>query len=258
MRFLVTVIAPSLALVLSGCGGLGEAERHYNAGVELGNEKQFEEAISEYGETIRLDPEHSDAYNKRGALYNVMGLRLLAIEDFDEAIRLNAEHGDAYYNRGNAYAMMAQPERAIGDLNEAIRLDPENELAYIARQQANLHLSEHERFSDRVEEAVRLDPKNPLANCSRGAFYAHAGQYQQAIDNYDEAIRLDSRLAVAYFYCALAHALLNMDANAQKDADIAVELGMDHTTLDKEIGRIKGGRLPGITMEVCQSRTAAR
>ena len=71
MRFLVTVIVLAIALVLSGCGGLGEAERHYSAGVELGNQKQFEEAIAEYGEAIRLDPEHSDAYNKRGELYNV-------------------------------------------------------------------------------------------------------------------------------------------------------------------------------------------
>ena len=32
---LVILLLPVLALVLSGCGGLSEAEEHYNAGVEL-------------------------------------------------------------------------------------------------------------------------------------------------------------------------------------------------------------------------------
>ena len=37
-----------------------------------------------------------------------------------------------------------------------------------------------------------------------------------------------------------------MEANAQNDADKAVELGLDHTTLETEIGRLRGERLPEI------------
>ena len=58
VRLLAMVIVPSLALMLSGCGGLSRAERHYNAGVDLGNQKQIEEAIAEYSEAIRLNPGH--------------------------------------------------------------------------------------------------------------------------------------------------------------------------------------------------------
>ena len=66
---------------------------------------------------------------------------------------------------------------------------------------------------------------------------------------------LESRVGVAYFFRALAYTLLNMEANAQKDADKAVELGLDLTRLDMEIGRIKGGRISEIIVNggICQS-----
>ena len=64
--FLVMALFAALALALVGCGGLSEAEERYNAGVELQEQGSLEEAISEYDEAIRLDPQLADAYNNRG------------------------------------------------------------------------------------------------------------------------------------------------------------------------------------------------
>ena len=64
------------------------------------------------------------AYNNRGMTYNGTGEYDRAIADYSEAIRLNPKDPAAYNNRGNAYSRKGEYDRAIADLNEAIRLDP--------------------------------------------------------------------------------------------------------------------------------------
>jgi tetratricopeptide (TPR) repeat protein len=45
-----------------------------------------------------------------------------AIQDYDEAIRLRPNYAKAFNNRGNAYRKLGQNERAIEDYDEAIHL----------------------------------------------------------------------------------------------------------------------------------------
>ena len=72
--YLVTLLLPMLALALSGCGGgISEAEEHYNAGAELQEQRPHGEAIAEYHEVIRLDPQHAEAYYSRGLAYFNLG-----------------------------------------------------------------------------------------------------------------------------------------------------------------------------------------
>ena len=96
-------------LVALACGGLSEAEKHYNAGVDLQEQDQLEEAIAEYHESIRLNPELALAYSNRGLAYDDLGQHQRAIQDYDEGIRRDPELALAYNNRGNAYRNWASP-----------------------------------------------------------------------------------------------------------------------------------------------------
>ena len=118
----------ALTLVLGGCGGLSEAEKHYIDGVGLYEEGRLEEAIAEYDQAIELDPQYALAYTNRGNAYAGLGQLQRAIQDFDEAIRLDPQDAGAYSNRGGAYVDLGQPQRAIEDLDEAIQLDPNLDL----------------------------------------------------------------------------------------------------------------------------------
>lgn len=78
----------ALTLVLSACGDPSEAKQHNSAGVELAGQGQLNEALAEFGEAIRLDPQLALAYNKRGFAYDRLGQYQRALEDLNEAIRL--------------------------------------------------------------------------------------------------------------------------------------------------------------------------
>ena len=75
----------------------------------------------------------ADEYCKRGAAYFDKGEYDKAIADCTEAIRLNPKDAKFYYNRGNAYGRKGEYDKAIADCTEAIRLDPKHALSYCGR-----------------------------------------------------------------------------------------------------------------------------
>lgn len=76
------------------------------------------------------------AYYNRGSAYAAKGQYDVAIADFDQAIRLNPNYVPAYYNRGVAYAEKRQYDSAIADFDQAIRLNPNDAVAFWLRGQA--------------------------------------------------------------------------------------------------------------------------
>ncbi len=56
------LMVSAMALVFSACGESDEAERLYNAGFALQEQGNPEEAIQQYSEAIRRDPEYASAY----------------------------------------------------------------------------------------------------------------------------------------------------------------------------------------------------
>jgi tetratricopeptide (TPR) repeat protein len=87
-------------------------------------QKEYDLAIQDYTEAIRLNPKFAIAYYNRGISYRKKKEYGLAIQDYTEAIRLNAKYADAYNNRGWSYYNKKEYDLAIQDYETALRLDP--------------------------------------------------------------------------------------------------------------------------------------
>ena len=107
-------------LPLTACGGgdSDKAAEHYVQGTVYTAVGQWQNAIKEFDESIRLDPEAADAYNNRGAVYAELNQFQKAIHDYDEAIRIEPDLSDAYYNRAIAYG-------DLGVLGRLSRITPQ-------------------------------------------------------------------------------------------------------------------------------------
>ena len=102
----------------------------YNRGIAYAKKSQYDRAIADFNQAIRLDPDSIFALNNRGAAYARKGQYDDAIADFNEAIRINASYAITYNNRGIAYAKKGQYDRAIEDFDQAIRFDPKDTSAF--------------------------------------------------------------------------------------------------------------------------------
>ena len=64
-------------------------EMFFNRGYAYYDKKQYDEAIKDYTEAIRLDPNYAWAYNNRGNVYYSKKDYDRAIADYDEALRVD-------------------------------------------------------------------------------------------------------------------------------------------------------------------------
>jgi tetratricopeptide (TPR) repeat protein len=137
-------------------------------------------------------------YNSRGVAYDDKGNYERAIQDFSEAIRLDPNSEIAYYGRGYAYKKKGDYDRAIQDFNEAIHLNPSFERAYYDRGNAYIDKDDYDRAIQEFDDAIRLNPKDANAYNNRGVAYERKDDYGHAIQDYNQAILLNSNSTSAY------------------------------------------------------------
>ena len=106
-----------------------KSEQAFKRGNEALDNGNYDKAIAEYTEVIRLDPEADGAYFNRGRAYFDKENYDKAIADFTKAIELDSDNAKFYNNRGFAYSNKKDYDRAIADYTKALQLDPNNEFA---------------------------------------------------------------------------------------------------------------------------------
>ncbi|MBV6340165.1 tetratricopeptide repeat protein [Candidatus Magnetobacterium casense] len=80
--------------------------------------------------------ENAETYFNRGMSYFKLGDYDKAISEFIEAIKINPRYIEAYYNRGEAWLKKRDYSRAIVDFNRVIEVEPRNKMAYYNRGRA--------------------------------------------------------------------------------------------------------------------------
>jgi tetratricopeptide (TPR) repeat protein len=138
-------------------------------------------------------------YGSRGVGYYSKGDYDRAIQDTDEAIRLNPTEPSFYYTSGLAYKKKGDFDRAIQDFDNAIRLNRNFERAYYDRGNAYIDKEEYDRAIQEFNQAIRLNPTNANNYNNRGIAYKRKGDYDRAIQDYNESIHLNSNDTIAYF-----------------------------------------------------------
>ncbi|MEK7487681.1 MAG: tetratricopeptide repeat protein, partial [Planctomycetota bacterium] len=169
--------------------------------------KDMDGVINDCGEAIRLNPEYALAYNNRGNAKKDKKDLEGAIRDYNEAIRFNPQSAETYNNRGIAKKDKKDLEGAINDYNEAIRLNPQYTLAYYNRGNTKYEKKDLEGAINDYDGAIRLNPQDALTYHNRGSAKYKKKDLEGEINDYNEAILLNYQDALAY----------NNRGNAKKD-----------------------------------------
>jgi tetratricopeptide (TPR) repeat protein len=204
----------------------------------------FERAIADYNEAVRLDPKSARAFTDRGSAYQTNGDLERAITDYDEAIRLDPRSARAFTNRGTAYEAKGNLERAIADYDEAIGLDPKDAFVFTSRGTAYEAKGDLERAIVDYNEAIRLDPKNKeaLKSLARVALAA-ARQGPAPTTPRQTAARAANDIRIALVIGNSEYKIVAALPNPRRDAPAVAaalrDVGFQTVTLECDLSREK-------------------
>ena len=167
---------------------------HHNRGMAHRAKEQYELAVLDFSEAIRLHPEYARAYSNRGLTYLRQRKYALAISDFGQAIGIDPEYAEPYNNRGVAYWEKGDSDKAIRDFSRVIQLNHGHVRAYYNRGVGYKNKGEYDLAISDFSEVIRLSPGHAMAYYNRGDTYRMKGQYEQAKSDLDMAAWLHSRL----------------------------------------------------------------
>ena len=221
----------------------GDAHTYYHRGLVYDSEEQYELAIADYDEAIaRKSEDYIEFYQARGWANFVLKRYGPAINDYSEVIRLFPKDINSFYYRGLAKHELGQYEEAIADYDEAIRVFPRHIEFYRWRGFAKYELEQYEKAIADYDEAIRIYCHDRKSYYQRGLAKYKLKQYVSAISDYDKAINLSHPLDMdpddAYVYYQRALAKKELSRFEEAIADIQTALPLSFRVDDSQLAVI--------------------
>jgi tetratricopeptide (TPR) repeat protein len=138
--------------------------------------------IAQYSEAIKSNPNDAEAYLGRGDAYYEKKDYDKAIADYTQGIRLDPDF-EAYRFRGDAYFNKGDYDKAIADYSEALRLAPKMASYYFMRGNAHFNKGDYDKAIADYSEYIKRGG-NSMAYVVRGDAYGAKGLYHTSIADY--------------------------------------------------------------------------
>jgi len=196
----------------------------YQEGVNKYEAGNYEGAIEDLNQAIKLEPQNAQAYNRRGDAYYRLGDYEQAQTDSSQAILLNPQDANAYFDRGFAYYELGKYKEAIADYTQAIKLNSENAYAYYGRGIARTQLKDNKGAIGDFSKAIALKPQYTEAYLQRGILRRRLKLRQAAIQDFNTIIKINPSDAKAYYQRGLTQVINQQKYAALKDYADAINI----------------------------------
>jgi tetratricopeptide (TPR) repeat protein len=138
----------------------------HNRGVLRAQAGQFEKAFDDFNRTIQIKPDFAKAYSNRGALFVVANNLEAALKDYGRSIELDADLAVAHRGRGRVCHLLGRLDEAIAHYDAAVQLSPDDSYAVVSRADLLTDMGRYVDANAQYEHAIELDPQS---------VYAHSG-----------------------------------------------------------------------------------
>ena len=195
-----------------------EAAKAYAAAQLSKDAGRNDDALKQYAEAIRLDPDMGRAYSGIASIYQNVGRIAEALKAYEEAMQHleRMTERERFRTRGAYYLTAGKSEEALEEYSDLVKGYPGDTTAL-----ANLAFAYAQRrgFSSALEigrRAADLYPSH-VGRRNNVALYAmYAGQFDVAIAESDAARKLNNAFVKAYVARGLAELGLGRTADATK------------------------------------------
>ncbi len=205
------------------------------AGNEFYKYGEPDNAIAEYREALKINPNNVQAHRKLGfLLYNVKGKLKEGMAHLTNAIRLDPDNALVHHDLGMALLHQKRFDQAIRHLSEALRRMPQGlDKQYNAvgmhynLGMAFFYTRKFRESMVHLSEAVRLDPNNGKLHYDLAAALAAEGKSDDALSHYAKAVSLKpdvDKSPILHNFLAASYARVGQFRKAILSAEKALNL----------------------------------
>lgn len=190
-----------------------------NRGLAYANKKDYDHAIEDYDQVVRLGLKDSDALYRRGLVYFGKNDYSRAIQDFDEALERNPDNVAILQSRGWAYENKNDYEQAIRDYDRAISLRSNYGPALIRRAKIYEAKRQYEQALADYEAATHADPKF-ASERSKGFVFFYLGRMTQSAEMFENYLKSNPNDTWVILFRYLAEAKIGNALAAARDLEV--------------------------------------
>lgn len=228
LKFIQIVL---MAFICVGCNHKQKIADLTELATEAIDGENYQLAVKDYSEVIRLDPKFAQAYAARGSAFIVLGQFDNAIQDLNKAIQLNPKNYLAYELRGSAYYAKHQLDQAISDLSFALKNNPADDDAPNMRGDAyklrGLAYYWSRSFTNAIAdltEAAKYLPNDYEIYKIRGDCYDRRIDVNKSLSDFNKAIQLNPDDSVSIYYRGNIYSHTGEYTNAIRDFQRVIQL----------------------------------
>ncbi|MGB3208718.1 MAG: tetratricopeptide repeat protein [Crinalium sp.] len=168
---------------------------YYNRGIVYAYQKQWQQAINDYNQAIKIDPQLAYAYNGRGTVYAYQKQWQQAINDYNQAIKIDPQLAYVYKNRGVVYHAQENFSAALSDYNKALSID-ENFIAAINPiGLIKYEMGETDTAIQQWQKSLKVDAQQAEIQLALAVAMYTKGESDKALQLATQALKLDKQFA---------------------------------------------------------------
>ncbi len=217
--------------VLAPAGKADEAVKKLHQALDTFENGKVDEALMQYDQAIKLDPNFREAYLDRGLMYKYKGQWDKAIADFDQGVKLSFGEVpvQVYFERGLAKAQKGDFDQAIADLTASIERSPSPYLGFIRqayglRAEAFMVKKDYPKAAADYSKVLDIDPKGAYSYKMRGRARYEMADANGAIADYTKSIELDDKDPDVFFMRGYAYGSQKKFAEAKADLEHSLQM----------------------------------
>jgi len=144
-----------------------------------------------YKEILKTNPNHVDAHNNLGLVFQAFGDFQKAISSYQKAIEIQPDYANAHNNLGIAIKELRDNKKAISSYQKAIQIDPNyagahNNLGIVFKK-----LGELQKAMSSFEKEIQINPNDSDAYNNLGTVFGELGELQKEKSCYEKSIQIN-------------------------------------------------------------------
>jgi tetratricopeptide (TPR) repeat protein len=172
----------------------------YSAAMRAYEKGNWDSALTYFNQVLVDEPNSPDIYYHIGDIYRFQGKYKEALTAYGEAIKLDANFAPPYLGKARVYLDQtpSKPEEALASLQLAINKDPQMYEAYLEMTRASLALNDPESALNWLGKYVETTSDNAVSCMYRAQVYLELGDDEKALAEIKKANGMDPGLIAVY------------------------------------------------------------